>query len=58
MGLTEDNEDNIEQRYEELCLELNMDANAKEEAWQAYERINTNYTLEVSSISMVAAMLI
>ena len=47
MGLSEDGDENTERRFEELCMDLNMDRNAKEEAWQSYERINTNYTLEV-----------
>ena len=44
MGLSDDSD---EQRFEELCLDLNMDKNAKDEAAQAYERIRRNYTLEV-----------
>jgi hypothetical protein len=47
MGLSDDGDENIEQRFEELCLDLNMDKSAKDEAWQAFERISTNYTLEV-----------
>ena len=48
MGLSDDGEDNAEARYEDLCMDLNLDKTAKEEAWQAYETIQTNYTLEVS----------
>lgn len=46
MGLSDDSD---EQRFEELCLDLNMDKNAKDEAAQAFERMRRNYTLEVKS---------
>ena len=36
------------QKYEDLCLDLNLDKAAKEEAWASYERISANYSLEVS----------
>ena len=49
MGLSEDGDDNVEQRFDELCLDLNMDKNAKDEAWNSYQRIRTSYSLEVSS---------
>ena len=48
MGLSEEGEENVMARFEELCLDLNMDKKAKEEAWKSYEKIRTNYTLEVS----------
>ena len=47
MGLSEEGEESILQRFEELCLDLNMDTNAKEEALQNYQRIQTNFSLEV-----------
>ena len=47
MGLSEDGDDNAEQRFDELCLDLNMDSTAKEDSWQSYQRISANYTLEV-----------
>ena len=47
MGLSDEGEESVLQRYEELCLDLNMDKNAKEDAWQSYQRIRTNFTLEV-----------
>ena len=46
MGLSDDSD---EQRFEELCLDLNMDKNAKDEAAQTFERMRRNYTLEVKS---------
>ena len=33
--------------YDNLCYDLNMDANAKESAWENYMKIKENYTLEV-----------
>ena len=47
MGLSDEGEENVEARFDELCLDLNMDKKAKEEAWKSYEKIRTNYTLEV-----------
>lgn len=47
MGLSEEDEENILQRFEEICLDLNMDTSTKEEAWQNYQKIQTNFTLEV-----------
>ena len=49
MGLEDDQtDDKAEQRYEDLCSALNLDKNAKEEAWESFQRISENYTLEVS----------
>jgi hypothetical protein len=39
-------------RHQELCGNLNMDRDAADEAWQNYETIRQNYTLEVRSSSM------
>lgn len=48
MGLSsEESDDRVEERYEELCLDLNMDKKAKDEAWKNYEKIKKNYSLEV-----------
>lgn len=47
MGLSDESEDNLHVRYEEICLDLNLDKSAKDEAWEAYNRISVNYTLEV-----------
>ena len=47
MGLSDEGEDNTLSRYEDLCLDLNLDKVAKEEACEQYQRISTNYTLEV-----------
>jgi hypothetical protein len=48
MVLSEDGEDKLEEKYDELCLDLNMDRKTKEEAWKNYEKIKKNYTLEVN----------
>ena len=47
MGLSDESDEAIEQKYEELCLDLNMDRTAKQNAWEAFQRIRVNYTLEV-----------
>lgn len=48
MGLSaEESEDRVEGRFEELCLDLNMDKKTKETAWNSYERIKKNFSLEV-----------
>ena len=50
MGLDE-GEESVESRFEELCLDLNLDRTAKEESWQNYKRIKTNFSLEVKILS-------
>ena len=47
MGLSEDGDDRTESRFEDLCLDLNMDKDSKDEAWSSFQRIRENYTLEV-----------
>ena len=39
---------NTKDRFEELCMSLNLDDATKKTAWESYERICLNYTLEVS----------
>ena len=46
MGLSEDGDDAVETQFEELCLDLNMDKKAKDEALGNYQRMLENYTLE------------
>jgi len=48
MGLSDETEDNVEEKFEELCLDLNMDKKTKEESWESYEKIKKNYSLEAS----------
>ncbi|KAL4235049.1 Retinoblastoma-like protein 1 [Mactra antiquata] len=57
MGLTEDGDDLLDDRYDELCLDLNMDKKTKEEAWRNYERIKKNYTLEGDQLHWLACAL-
>lgn len=47
MGLSEEGEDLVNARFQEVCADLNMDRNTAEEAWQSFKQISTNYTLEV-----------
>ena len=49
MGLSDNGDENTVHRFEDLCLDLNMDPDAKAEAWEAFEMISTNYTLEVKN---------
>ena len=58
MGPTDDGDDNTEQRYEELCLDLNMDKNSKDDAWISFERTSRNYTLEVRLLISTTAILV
>ncbi|XP_069675672.1 retinoblastoma-like protein 1 isoform X2 [Periplaneta americana] len=46
MGLLDDADDDIFKRHQDLCGNLNMDKDAADEAWQSYETIRQNYTLE------------
>ncbi|KAJ9576035.1 hypothetical protein L9F63_007135, partial [Diploptera punctata] len=57
MGLSDDSDDNIFKRHEELCVNLNMDKDAAEEAWQNYETIRQNYTLEGDQLHWLACAL-
>ncbi|KDR11553.1 Retinoblastoma-like protein 1, partial [Zootermopsis nevadensis] len=46
MGLLDDADENVFKRHQELCVNLNMDKDAADEAWHSYETIRQNYTLE------------
>lgn len=46
MGLSEDGDNAVETQFEELCLDLNMDKKAKDEALGNYQKMLENYTLE------------
>jgi retinoblastoma-like protein 1 len=48
MGLLDNADEHIFKRHQDLCVNLNMDKDAADEAWQNYETIRQNYTLEVS----------
>ena len=62
MGLSDDGDD-AEAPYEDLCMDLNLDKTAKEEAWENFVGIKRNYSLEVRIIYfwfhlLVAAMFV
>lgn len=44
---SDDEEANSSERFDNLCRDLNMDEETSQEAWSSYEKISTNYTLEV-----------
>lgn len=37
----------LAKRYKDLCADLNLDKTAADEAWQSFQRIGINYSLEV-----------
>ncbi|XP_006003016.1 retinoblastoma-like protein 2 [Latimeria chalumnae] len=45
------------QRFEELCRNLNMDEAARCDAWDSFERISRNYTLEGNDLHWLACAL-
>lgn len=59
MGLSEDGSSDrvAEKRFQDLCDDLNMDKNTGVEAWQSYEKINQNYTLEGETLHWLACAL-
>ncbi|XP_061162475.1 retinoblastoma-like protein 1 isoform X1 [Saccostrea echinata] len=57
MEPTEDTEDAVERKYNELCLDLNMDKRTKEESWENYQNIKTKYTLEGDQMHWLACAL-
>ena len=47
MGLSDEvDDDKTFTRFEELCLDLNMDISSKDEAWLNYQTIRANFSLE------------
>lgn len=50
-------EDSHFKRYHEICASLNLDRKATDEAWQSYQRINSNYTLEGDILHWLACSL-
>ncbi|XP_069112560.1 retinoblastoma-like protein 1 isoform X2 [Argopecten irradians] len=57
MGLSEDGEEAVERRFEEICLDLNMDKHPREESWNNYRKIRENYTLEGDQLHWLACAL-
>ena len=37
----------VKKNFESLCTDLNMDSSTKTVAWESYQQIRQNYTLEV-----------
>lgn len=50
MGLSENSDDHIFKRHQELCNNLNMDSATTAQAWDSYDSIRQHYTLEVSKL--------
>jgi len=48
--MTED-EEQVYDRYQELCSDLNLDSQTKEETWKTYSSVKQMYTLEVSLLA-------
>ncbi|XP_005105374.2 retinoblastoma-like protein 2 isoform X2 [Aplysia californica] len=57
MGLSEEGEENVFHRFEEVCLDLNMDASTKDEAWQNYQKMLANFSLEGDQMHWLACAL-
>ncbi|XP_071959151.1 retinoblastoma-like protein 1 isoform X2 [Antedon mediterranea] len=47
----------IRDRFNELCLDLNLDKTTIDVAWEAYQRISLNYTLEGDDLHWLACAL-
>lgn len=47
MVSVEDSEDNLVRKHDELVNKLNLDEETAEKAWNSFETIMQNYTLEV-----------
>lgn len=52
-----DDDKSIQKRFQELRADLNMDKQASDEAWDSYQRISTNYTLEGDQLHWLACAL-
>ena len=48
MGMPDEGEQaKVRLRLRTLCLDLNVDAGTEEDAWETFDRLSYNYTLEV-----------
>ena len=45
----------IKERFDQVCRELNMDETTANHAWETYERIKGNYSLEVCILHDIVA---
>ena len=43
-----DSLNDLQKKYKEVCSDLNLDKASADEAWQSFQRIGNNYSLEVS----------
>ncbi|KAJ1524171.1 hypothetical protein ONE63_010698 [Megalurothrips usitatus] len=58
MGVSPGDPDkNVYERHQELCVQLNMDKETADEAWENYERIKENYLLEGNQLHWLACAL-
>ncbi|KAK3785165.1 hypothetical protein RRG08_021963 [Elysia crispata] len=57
MGLSDEGDESVHQKFEDICLDLNMDTTAKHNAWINYNKILTNYSLEGDQIHWLACAL-
>ncbi|CAB3999055.1 retinoblastoma 1, partial [Paramuricea clavata] len=53
-GATDGNKTKIKQRFDDVCKELNMDEVTAVSAWETYEKIDRNYTLEGDGLHWLA----
>jgi len=53
MGMKSDSEEELKKRFKDLCSDLNLDKSSADEAWNSYQRIGINYTLEVCFDSFI-----
>ena len=49
MANIDSEDDEMEQRFRDLCLAVNMDKPTMELAWKSYETAKNNYSLDVSN---------
>lgn len=43
-----DSLNDLQKKYKEVCSDLNLDKASADEAWQSFQRIGNNYSLEVN----------
>ena len=43
----EQNDSDLQRKYGDICLDLNMDETTKKDAWENFEKIKSKFTLEV-----------
>lgn len=48
MVLSEDSEDHLFKKHQELCSKLNLDVTTVKESWERFQNMATNFSLEVS----------